>query len=148
MRLAACRLPCPRHLHNSIVAPRRKVYNETASSADKLNRDSELAPLSKGPTLGYNRLMVLGTIADITPNGAAVALSATEGALATWIKLTATGATIRVGDANVGAARGVLLASGVPFELPRGDFDQQPYPLTGVYVYGTGTDKVSITYGI
>ena len=68
--------------------------------------------------------------------------------MATWVKLTATGATIRVGDSNVGAGRGVLLASGVPTDLPRGDFQQQPYPLNGVYVYGTGTDKVSITYGI
>ena len=113
----------------------------------------EIAPKTTGEGavclfLVYDGRMVLGTIADITPNGAAVPLSATEGALATWIKLTATGATIRVGNANVGAGRGVLLASGVPFELPRGDFDQQPYPLTGVYVYGTGTDKVSITYGI
>jgi len=47
-----------------------------------------------------------------------------------------------------GGWRGVLLPTGVPFELPRGDFQQQPYDLTAVYVYGTGTDKVSVTYGI
>ena len=92
--------------------------------------------------------MVLQTIADITPNSAAVALSSTEGAKATWVKFVAAGSTIRVGDANVGAGRGVLLPTGVPFELPRGDFQQQPYDLTAVFVYGTGTDKVSVTYGI
>jgi hypothetical protein len=33
--------------------------------------------------------------------------------------------------------------------LIRGDFDQQPYDLYEVYAYGaSGTDKVSITYGV
>ena len=92
--------------------------------------------------------MVLGTIADITPNGAAVALSATEGALATWIKLTASGSTIRVGDANVGTGRGLVCPSGVETYLPPVAFDQGMYDLTAVYIYGTGADKVSVTYGI
>jgi hypothetical protein len=89
----------------------------------------------------------LGTVADITPGGVATALGA-EGIKATWIKITATGATIRVGDSNVGSARGSLLATGVPYTLERGDFDQQGYYLNQVFVFGSGGDKVSVTYGV
>ena len=92
--------------------------------------------------------MQVGTIADITPNGSAVQLSSTP-LRAIWISLTASGTSIRTGDSHVGANRGVALPSGqnvVPY--PRQDNPQQPYDLSTVYVYGgSGSDKVSITYG-
>lgn len=93
--------------------------------------------------------MVLGTIADITPNSTATPLSSnTNPILATWIIAVANGTSIRIGDASVGAARGVVCPSGIPVTIPRGDFDQQGYDLSKVYVYGTSSDKVSITYGV
>ncbi len=92
----------------------------------------------------------LGTIADITPGGTPTPLIASGGddIVATWVKVTATGSTCRIGDANVGSARGSLLEAGVPYTLERGDFDQQGYPLKQVYVYASGGDKVSITYAV
>lgn len=95
--------------------------------------------------------MQVYTIADITPNGTAVALAGSGStAQATWINATATGTSIRFGDANVGAARGQLLATGVPTLVAvRGDGAQRPYLLAECYVYGgSGSDKVSITYGV
>ena len=77
-------------------------------------------------------------------------LSTNPNARAIYICMTAAGTSIRTGDSNVGSARGVVLPTGVlttPF--PRQDNPQQPYNLSTVYVYGaSGTDKVSITYGI
>ena len=89
----------------------------------------------------------LGTIADITPDGSTLPIGS-ESIKATWIKFVATGSTIRVGDKNVGATRGVLCPAGVPVTLERGDFDQQGYYLDQVFVFGSSTDKVSITYGV
>ena len=93
--------------------------------------------------------MTIKTIADITPGGAAVALSNDPNEKAVFIDMAASGSTVRTGDINVGAGRGVLLQAGVlctPY--PRQSNDQQPYPLSAVYVYATGGDKVSITYGV
>jgi hypothetical protein len=93
--------------------------------------------------------MTIQTIADITPNGAAVPLSTNPDLFATWITLTATGSSIRYGDVNVGAARGALLQTGVPYTIPApGTHDQARLYLKSVLVYGAGgSDKVSITYG-
>ena len=98
--------------------------------------------------------MQLYTIADITPNGSAVTLASKSAAgsptEATWLAFTATGTSIRVGDANVGASRGLLLETGSPLILGvRGDSLQRPYDLTRISVYGaSGTDKVSVTFGV
>lgn len=97
--------------------------------------------------------MQIYTLPDITPNGAAVQLSTKvvsgNPIRAVWINATASGSSIRVGDANVGASQGQAIPTGVPFLVaPRGDNTQQPYDLSKVYVYGgSGSDKVSITYG-
>ena len=92
--------------------------------------------------------MQIGTIADITPNGAAVALSATH-QRAIFVDMVASGTSIRTGDSNVGSARGVALPTGAfTTPYPRQDNEQQPYDLSTIYVYGaSGSDKVSITYG-
>lgn len=91
--------------------------------------------------------MTLESIADITPNSAAVPLAAT-GIKATWIKFAANGSSIRVGDASIGASRGLNLQTGVVTTLERLDIHQGLYDLSKTYVYGTGADKVSITYGV
>ena len=92
--------------------------------------------------------MTVQTIPDITPNGAATPLSATS-LLAAWVNAAASGTSIRFGDSHVGSARGVPLPTNVVVAVAvRCDFDQQPYDLSQLYVYGaSGTDKVSITYG-
>lgn len=91
--------------------------------------------------------MTIETIPDITPAGAATPLSAT-GIKATWVKFVASGSSIRVGDANVGASRGLNIPTGVLVNFDRLDVHQGFYDLSRLYVYGTGTDKVSITYGV
>lgn len=90
--------------------------------------------------------MQIYTIADITPNSVATPLSATT-KLAVWVQLSATGAAIRYGDSNVGSARGAKIPTGTVVTLPRCDFNQGGYDLTKIYVYGTGADAVSISYG-
>ena len=97
--------------------------------------------------------MQIYTLPDITPNSAAINLAtvaAANGApsAAVWINATASGTSIRFGDTNVAANRGQSLPTGIPFCVaPRASFDQQGYQLSAICVYGTGTDKISITYG-
>ncbi len=92
--------------------------------------------------------MTVQSIADITPNGAAVALGTGR---AVWIILSAktgNGADIRVGDNHIGAAQGARIPAGTSLLLPRCDFDQGNYDLSQVEVYGAaGTDSVSVTFG-
>lgn len=92
--------------------------------------------------------MQIGTIADITPNGTKTALASVS-TRAVWVNMTASGSSIRHGDSNVGSARGQVLPTGVPFLThPRCDPTQMFYDLSTIYVYGgSGSDKVSITYG-
>lgn len=89
--------------------------------------------------------MVIATISDITPNSAKTQLSSTS-IIAHWILFQAVGTTIRVGDTNTGSGRGALLQNGVEALFPRCSFDQGGYDLSTIYVYGTGSDHVSITY--
>lgn len=92
--------------------------------------------------------MTIQTIADITPGGTATQLSNNPALFATWVTITPSSSTMRVGDANVGSARGALLASGIPYTIPSpGTADQARLYLSQIYVYGSGGDKVSITYG-
>ena len=61
---------------------------------------------------------------------------------------TANGAQIRVGDAQVGTARGAAIDPGAFVEIPRCSFGQGGYDLSQVYVWGAGgADKVSVTFG-
>jgi hypothetical protein len=94
------------------------------------------------------------TLPDITPGGAAVSLGtiATQNNMPTsaiWVNITASGTSIRFGDANVGSGRGQTITTAIPFlAAPRGDNTQRPYELSKMFVYGTGGDKVSVTYGL
>jgi hypothetical protein len=93
------------------------------------------------------------TLPDITPAGSKVELGTAATAAgapirAVWINMTASGTTIRVGDTNVSGTRGQALPTGLPFNThPRGANDQTPYDLSNVFVFGSSSDKVSITYG-
>ena len=98
--------------------------------------------------------MQVYTLPDITPNGAVVnlgtaATSAGTPVRAVWVNMTASGTSIRVGDASIGAARGQALPTGLPFLVaPVGESIQEPYDLAKMNIYaGSGSDKVSITYG-
>jgi hypothetical protein len=94
------------------------------------------------------------TLPDITPGGTPVNLGtvATNNSMplsAIWVNITASGTSIRFGDANVGSARGQAITTAVPFNVaPRGDNPQRPYELNKMYVYGTSSDKISVTYGV
>jgi len=90
--------------------------------------------------------MQVQTVADITPNSTPTQISALH-IDAYWIAITASGSTIRWGDVNVGSGRGNAIPTGTTVIIPRISFDQQGYDLSTVYVYGTGSDKVSISYG-
>jgi len=99
--------------------------------------------------------MQVYSLPDITPNGSVVnlgtaATSASTPIRAVWVNMTASGSSIRFGDAAIGASRGQVLPTGVPFlACPRGDNPQSPYDLSKINVYGgSGSDKVSITYGL
>lgn len=93
------------------------------------------------------RAMNVQTIADITPNGSAVAIAAVP-VEALWILICATGTSIRVGDSNVGTARGAKVANATSLLLPRTNTEQGRYDLSQVYVYGAaGSDSASIVYG-
>lgn len=88
--------------------------------------------------------MTVKTIADISTTGP---ISATA-QLARWAKITASAAACRVGDTNVGAARGDVLASGVPYELPLDGSDPTSYyDLNQVNVY-VASGSISVTYGL
>ena len=91
--------------------------------------------------------MTIQTIADITPNGVAVPIG-TAGRQASWIQFVATGTSIRVGDSNIGAARGLKVSATVPTLFPPVEFNMGRLDLGTVYVYGaSGSDSVSVTYG-
>lgn len=99
---------------------------------------------------------MINTLADITPGGVAtplITVSAPSQLPITcrWVILSAPSANagdLRYGDSSTGAARGSVLPKGTSIILPistdqRGD----TYALAGIYVYGTGSDKVGISYG-
>ena len=93
------------------------------------------------------------SIPDITPGGSAVKVSASLPTgypnSAVWVNMTASGTSIRYGDANTGTAQGQALTTGVPFlACPRCDNPQGRYDLTQLYVFASGGDKVSITFGV
>jgi len=94
--------------------------------------------------------MELGTLTDVTPAGVATAIGAV-GQKATWIQFTAPASNsgdIRFGDSLVSATRGVRIPKGLNVLASRLSFDQGQYELSKVYVFGTGSDSVSITFGI
>lgn len=90
-------------------------------------------------------LFGVATLPDITMTGSAIQLASSG--TAWWVQVKANASNtgvIRVGDANVSATRGADLAAGAAFLFPyRGD----PYALSGLYVFGSASDKVSVLIG-
>ena len=90
------------------------------------------------------------SLPDVTPDGTATAITANANLRAVAVILSAPAANsggIRVGDSSVSGTQGATCnPGGQVIYLPRGAFDQQGYQLNQVYVYGTSTDKITITY--
>lgn len=92
--------------------------------------------------------MTIRTITDIVPNGAAVPLSADKNAQATFVVLKASAAGVRVGDANVGSGRGIVLPDDDVFEFYPVNFDQGRYQLSQIFVWcAAGATAVSVILG-
>jgi hypothetical protein len=83
----------------------------------------------------------VGTLPDITPGNATTRLTTDSiPCKAVLVRaLTANSGKIRVGDSNTGAARGAEMGAGDTYV-----FSVENVNL--LYVYGTGTDKVSVSY--
>jgi hypothetical protein len=96
--------------------------------------------------------MIVKTLPDITPNGVATPLVVASPNItvpARWIQLSTTGTTCRYGDSNVGASRGARISSTAPAQIGFGFQEGQgPYDLTQIYIFATGADSVSITFGV
>ena len=89
------------------------------------------------------------SIADITPNSTATPLASTR-TPANWLQIIcpATNAgDIRIGDSLVSASRGLAVAKGSGQAFPPIS-DDNYLDLSMIYVYGTGSDKVTILYGV
>lgn len=82
---------------------------------------------------------------DITTTGQAVQLAASGGAR--WIAFTALTQDARVGDANVGSARGVDVPKGTTVVFPPSSVLNENYALAGIYVYITSGGTLTVTYG-
>lgn len=96
--------------------------------------------------------MQVHDLPDITPNGQATPLSATP-IFAVWVDLgpnEGNAGDIRYGGSTVSATRGSRLQHGAltPHTIPRCDFNQGAYDLSKIFVFGTGSDSVSISYGV
>lgn len=87
-------------------------------------------------------------IPDITPAGTATPL-ASQPTRAAWVLITAgvsNAGTVRVGDTTTGAASGApILGSGSVLFPSQGATN--PYDLSIIKVYGTGSDSVAVVYG-
>ncbi len=106
------------------------------------------------PALRFNSglSMTLGTITDITPNGVATPLIPNSPHIikeARWVQISATGTSIRYGDANVSATRGAKIANGMQAQVGFGFQEGQgPCDVSEIYVFATGSDSVSVTFGV
>lgn len=88
----------------------------------------------------------LGTIADITGSGVAVALTPGVHVYAHWIQIvcpSGNSAVVRWGDSNVSSTRGAQCAAGGGQFLPASG---PVYDLSAIYVYIGSGDKVSVSY--
>lgn len=83
----------------------------------------------------------ISEFADINPNGSATRFTAISTPCLGMVvrALRANAAYMRVGDASVSATQGVELAPGESVPIGINDVSK-------VYVYGTGTDKASMSY--
>ncbi len=96
--------------------------------------------------------MIVQTVADVVPNGVAAPLVPNSPHVYTparWIQISASGSTVRYGDSNVSATRGAAIPNGTVAQVGQDPREgQAPYDVAQIYVFATGTDKVSVTYGL
>lgn len=99
--------------------------------------------------------MFIQSLPDITPNGSASTLSEVNNSPgastiveARGLILVASGTSIRLGGSEVTGSRGVNLPNGVCVIIPAAFLGLETIPLHQTYVFGTGADKVSITYWV
>lgn len=98
--------------------------------------------------------MVIFSLPDITPNGAASTLNEINnsplGSAVLEVRgliLVASGSSIRLGGPEVSASRGANLPNNVPVIIPAAFLGMETIPVHQTYVFGaSGTDKVSISY--
>lgn len=91
---------------------------------------------------------MLHTIADITPAGTATQLTSTP-TRASWVIIsapTANAGDLRAGDSATAAGVGVAVPKGTSITFPTIG-DTESLDLSGIYVYGTSTDKATVVYG-
>lgn len=89
------------------------------------------------------------TLPDVIPGGVATQLTSATTTAGIFVTVTAPASNaggIRVGDKNVGPARGALIGPGGQFTFQRGSFAQGQFQLAQIYVYGTGGDAVTVTF--
>ena len=106
-------------------------------------------------TLAAQSLMAPVTLADITGDGSihAIASSGTARTI-TIVALSTNTASVRIGDANIGASRGTPIAAGAAayFSEPTGAGDAGGqiravrYNLAGIYYLVQTGDKIAISY--
>jgi hypothetical protein len=85
------------------------------------------------------------TLPDITTTGSAVQV-ATVG-YAKWIQFTALTHDARVGDSNVGSARGASCPSETPVIWPVDTNQGELYSLADIYAYLPSGATLTVTYG-
>lgn len=97
--------------------------------------------------------MFIQSLPDITPNGVASTLSEVNNSPnastiieARGIILVASGGSIRLGGSDVAAGRGANLPTAQVVIIPAAFLGLETIPLHQTWVFGTGADKVSITY--
>jgi len=92
-------------------------------------------------TATENPATSVGTLADVTPGGSTVQLTAASTPCKAVLVRALAGNSdkVRVGDSNTGASRGAELSAGDATVLSVNNVNL-------VYAYATGTDKVSVTY--
>lgn len=95
--------------------------------------------------------MILHTLADITGDGAAHALSATSPFYAKWVQIVtpnSNSASIRIGGVNTSSSRGLPIPSGwAGMLLPPVAEISEFYDLSQIYYYAAANDKLYVLYG-
>jgi len=121
--------------YGSQGAPIRQKASSFESLVQLLSGGNEIDPRDENPATS------IGSVADVTPNGSTVQLTAASTPCKAVLvrALAANSAKARVGDSNTGASRGAELSAGDAVVISVNNVNL-------VYVYATGTDKVSAIY--
>lgn len=93
--------------------------------------------------------MTIQTLPDIAGANAKVQISSVPNSAARRLWITALGGVARFGDVNVGAARGVELATGVQYIFSASDADDtDTIQLEQAYAYVPAGTTLTVSWGI